>query len=331
MLKLSFLLFVFLTISFFSFSQKNPSDKAILDSLKKNDELIKLLDEIDKPSSYFKIDVAVGNRLFSIRNNSLNALEDDNKLVITPALSYFNKSGFGISFATFLLNDSGKTSLFQSSLTPSYEYQTGKKIYAAASYTRYFVKDSYSSTPSPIQNDFYANAYLKKPWLQPGIAIGYSSGKYNERVFVDTFARIGNQNVPVKFTDTISTNTKAFSLIGSVQHSFEAYELLSKKDAFSFTPQLMLNAGSDSYTEKHKVTSANAALVNARRKKKTARNNTISANDKFQFQSLGLNLDLNYTFGKFNLEPVLYLDYYLPKTDQKRFTQVFNVDLGFTF
>jgi hypothetical protein len=290
-----------------------------------------MLDSLDKPTSYFRVNVGIGNRLFSLRNNSVNALQNDSKLVIIPAIGYHNKTGLGISFATYLLNDNGNTSFFQSSVTPSFEYQTGKTVEAAISYTRYFVKDSYSATPSPIQNDVYANAYLKKPWLKAGLALGYANGKYNEIVHVDTFLRVGNQIVAVKFTDTITTKTKSFSLIGSIQHSFEAYDLLGKDDGLSFTPQLMLNAGAGSYSETHKASSSNSNFSNSGRKRKPTRNNTISENDKFQLQSIGLNLDLNYTIGKFTLEPVLYLDYYLPQTDQKRFTQVFNIDLGFTF
>ncbi len=37
------------------------------------------------------------------------------------------------------------------------------------------------------------------------------------------------------------------------------------------------------------------------------------------------------SIGNFSFAPQLYLDYYLPKTDEKRFTQVFTFTFGYNF
>ena len=51
----------------------------------------------------------------------------------------------------------------------------------------------------------------------------------------------------------------------------------------------------------------------------------------YQAQSLGLDLNLNYSIGIFYFAPEFYIDYYLPKTNDKRVTQIFNLNTGITF
>jgi hypothetical protein len=36
-------------------------------------------------------------------------------------------------------------------------------------------------------------------------------------------------------------------------------------------------------------------------------------------------------FKKFFIEPVVYLDYYLPETTENRFSAIFSVNAGFSF
>ncbi len=54
-------------------------------------------------------------------------------------------------------------------------------------------------------------------------------------------------------------------------------------------------------------------------------------NNNYQLQSLGFDLDINYSIGKFYFEPDVYLNYYLPDTNDNRFTQIFNFNIGITF
>ena len=53
--------------------------------------------------------------------------------------------------------------------------------------------------------------------------------------------------------------------------------------------------------------------------------------NKFEAESIGLDLGLAYSIGRFTFQPDYYVDYYLPQTDEKRFTGIFNVNLGFSF
>ena len=303
---------LYLTITLSAIAQKEETDKASGE-------------EADKPSSYFKIGAGIGNQLLSVNNKALNASQINNKLIFTPNIGYYHKSGLGISFVGYLLSDSGSTNFYQSGLTPSYELD-GEDFSFGISYTRYFVKNKYGGSNSPIQNDFYVNTLFKKGWIQPGLAIGFSNGIYKEINLVTvTLPVLGTRT----FLDTASTKTTAFSLIGSIGHTFEFDNVISGEDLLSFTPALMLNAGSSKLVTTHQNRYSASGFQNPNRRR--IRGNNQSDVTKFGLQSVGANLGLVYSVGSFSLEPQLYLDYYLQASDTKKFTQVYNINFAFTF
>ncbi len=176
-----------------SYGQLSPSDQHILDSLLQNDELLKMINNYDKNFSYFRVNVGVGNNLYSSQDKSIESLQSSQRFVVSPSVGYYHKSGFGISFAGFLLTDNNKTDFYQYTLTPSYSYKKGKVADLLISYTHYFEKSIYNNYTSPIQNEFYGNILFKKPWLKPGIALGYSTGKFDQSIQIDTTVRILNR------------------------------------------------------------------------------------------------------------------------------------------
>ena len=328
------LLFFFLTgILFFSksFGQTNPSDKHIMDSLLQNDEMLKMIGNFGKPSSYFRINIGVGNKLYSSQDKAVESLQNTNQLVISPSVAYYHKSGFGISFTGFLLSENNKTGFYQYSVSPFYNYTKGKVADASLSYTHYFEKDIYSSNTSPIQNEFYGSLVFKKPWLKPGISAGYSSGTYHEIIKIDTIIRIADQQIHIKYIDTTTIKLSSFSVAGTLEHSFGFYNIFSKKDGLSFTPQFSFITGINTYQVSHKSTTANYNSFTKKLSKRIRHFQSQAGNNKYEAQSLGLDLDLNYSIGIFYFEPELYLDYYLPKTNDKRLTQIFNFNIGITF
>ena len=71
---------------------------AVIDTTAILKELSDLLHSNGKPISYATIDVGISNRLFNVRNRSLNAKQiTTGTIVYTPTLSYFHKSGFNIA------------------------------------------------------------------------------------------------------------------------------------------------------------------------------------------------------------------------------------------
>lgn len=328
--KTSFFTAVCLAFQVACYCQQSDADKKLLDSLIKSDDLLRMISSLGKESSYLKLSIGVSNKLFSIYNNSLNALEENRKIIFMPSLEYFHKSGFGISASGFLLNEDNKTGFFQYSLTPSFDYVSGDRIEAGIYYTRFFAEDKYNGAASPIQNDLYLYAALKNTWLKPTVSFGYSTGRYHETIFIDTTMFIQNRPVRVRFTDTLSTKIKSISLIASLSHIFPMYAILHSNDALYFIPQLSLNMGSNKYAVTHKSSTIYRAF---RKKRKTRIRNfeEESTASHFAVESLGLQLDLNYRTGRFNFEPQLYLDYYLPATTEKRFAQIFSVSVGYMF
>lgn len=327
-------LFFFLTgILFFSesFGQTNRTDKQIMDSLLKNDEMMKMINDLDKPSSYFRVNIGFGNKLYSNQNKAVESLQNISQLVISPSVAYYHKSGFGISFTGFLLNENNKTNFYQYSISPFYNYSKGKVVDASFSYAHYFEKDIYSSSSSPIQNEFYGSLLFKKPWLKTGIASGYSSGTYHEIIHIDTSITVSTQPVKVKYIDTTTNKISSFSIAGSLEHSFEFFNLFSKKDGLSITPQLSLITGINSYKVSHKSTVDYYNAFTKKRLKRIRHFQSQSGNDKYQVQSIGFDLDLNYSLGIFYFEPEIYFDYYLPETNDNRLTQIFNFNIGITF
>ncbi|UEG49829.1 hypothetical protein LK994_14400 [Ferruginibacter lapsinanis] len=293
------------------------------DTLELLNDLLGLLDSAYKPKSYVQIGAGVSNKIFSVNNNSLNTKQTASTIVFTPSVGYFHKGGLSISATAYLLNDVRKGfGINQYALTPGYNLPDNNKFDFIASYTYYFVKDKFSSYSSPVQHDLYTSFTYKKPWLAPGLALGYSSGDSKQAFYRDTVINFIQRH----FYDSITNHLKAFSVIATVGHTFEWYQVLYKKDGIIFSPVLMLNMGSSNTTFTHKTNAPNFINFLIKRGKI----NKLQTSP-FEVQSAGLSLDMCYIIGKFTVAPQLYLDYYFPDTDEKRFTQAFSINLGYSF
>ncbi len=319
-------LFIFLK----SFGQ-TPSDKHLLDSLIQNDPMLKMINDFDKPSSYFRIDIGLGNKLYSGSDKAIESLQNFSHLIVTPSLGYYHKSGLGISFTGFLLKEKNKTLFNQYTITPSYAYTSGNVANVLISYTHYFEKNKYSRNTSPVQNEFYGNILFKKPWLKPGLSTGYSFGKYNEIIKVDTTITVLTQQFHINYIDTVTTKLSTFSVAASLEHSFLFFNLFSIKDGLSITPQLLLIGGMNTYNISHTSSLSNFTQFTKIRLSRIRHFQSQANNKDFELQSAGFDLDINYSIGKFYFEPDIYLNYYLPKTKDNRFTQIFNFNTGITF
>ena len=295
------------------------------DSLKILSELMKLLDEGDKPVSFAFANVGIGNRIFSVKNNALNAFQGAASAVIySPSVGYFHKTGLSLTAGANLLNDGGGLGVNQYSLSPSFDLTGNKDIAFGISYAHYFVKDKYSTFSSPIQNDFYTAFIYKKTWLRPGIALGYATGEYKEAKYKDTVVA----GIRRQLYDSINYKLNIFSFLLTASHEFTWYNILSKSDGLTFTPTLMANAGSGNTSISHNTNAT--ILFNFLNKR--GRIPKIQKS-KFELQSIGLNMDLGYSIGNFSFGPQLYIDYYLPAIDPetKRFTPVFTFNIGCYF
>lgn len=303
-------------------------EKRLLDSMFNNDEFIKLFTKKNK--SYVDLSVGIGNSIFSIKNNALNAGQaQTNKIYYTATAAYLHKSGLGLSATGFSAEDDGRLQMYQYAISPSYTY-SNKKMTAGISYTR-FIEGSYAGFDiSPFKNDIYASGIYKKTWLQPGIAIGYSFGK--EKEYYDSVFWFNPQPPAqpriIHLRDTIITRLSSFSVSLSATHKWVFWELLSKKDGILVQPTIMLNASNQKWNTTHSSRLFNnfPRLANYLKR----RFGDGSGSEKFNVQSLGFATTVTYYLGKFYLQPKFYLDYYLPSTTENRLTSLFSVVAGFT-
>lgn len=324
MLKLGYLFALTMLLAAGGYAQQKPAVTLnAKDSADILNSLMSLLDSSDKPTSYAYFNVGIGNRLFSIKNAALNAKQSTtNKIIYSPSLAYFHKSGLGLTIGANLLNDKNGLDVNQYAITPSYDLAGNKDIAFGISYTHYFVKDKFSPYSSPIQNDLYTSLLYKKTWLRPGLALGYSTGDYNDTRFKDTLIA----GIRRHYYDSVNYKLSAFSVMLSASHQFTWYSLFDPSDGLVCTPMLMANAGSGTTTITHKTNALTLFNFLNKRGRIPKLQNT-----KFELQSLGFNFDLDYTVGHLTIEPQLYLDYYLPETDAKKFTQVLVLNIGYTF
>ncbi len=303
-------------------------ERRMLDSMFNNDEFIKLFTK--SATSYVDVSVGIGNGIFSLKNNALNAGQaQTNKIYYTAAAAYFHKTGLAISATCFSTNDDGKVSMYQYAISPSYTY-SNKKFAAAISYTRFIKGSDAGFDISPFKNDFYASAVYKKTWIQPGIAMGYSFGRQVE-YYDSTFwfyPQPPAQPRIIHIRDTITTRLSSFSVSLSATHKWSFWELLNKKDGLQLQPALMLNAGNQKWNNTHSSRLFNNFPRLATYLKR--RFGGESGSENFQLQSLGFAGTATYYFGKFYLQPKIYLDYYLPSTTADRLTSLFSVVAGFT-
>lgn len=306
-------------------------EKLALDSMFKNDEFFKLMMG-DKDRSYFDVNIGIGNGIFSLKNNALNAGQAvTSKLFYRPSIGYYHKSGLALTLNGFLINDEGSLKLYQYAINPSYAYN-GKTIAAGISYTRFIEGSATNFDTNPFKNDFYGIVVYKKTWIEPGLSVGYSFGKvkeYFDTTFWYTLPVYPYTSRIIHITDTITTRLSGFSLMLSATHKWDFYKLVSKKDAILLQPTLLLNAGSQKWNISHSSSLNNRIPLVQSYLKNRYGNGSTSAS--FTLQSMAFLAELTYYYGKFYCQPQLYLDYYLPSTTEKRLTTLFSVTAGFSF
>ena len=326
------LLLCFTITASFVFAQTDSlskEDKRLLDSMFKNDAFINMM---KKDKNYLDVSIGIGNGAFSEHNNAANATEVNKQLIYTPAVNYRLKNGLSFGISAFITGDSsGKPEIYQGALTAGYDYY-GKTIYAGGSYSRYLSNQNKYNSKSLYQNDLYAYAKLAKGIFQPGISLGYVDGKYKELNYVTVRDTVhlplplpNGRDTIIKRTlrDSTDNKTSYFSVAATVGHDFTFYNVFSKKDELDFIPTLILNMGSDKLTQTHTNKIFNSRALSKRKKR--------DFNNKFQVQSVAASFDLTYMVRKFFIQPVLYLDYYLPATTANRFSAIFSVTAGVSF
>lgn len=308
-------------ISFLCFSTKNFSQTqpvkidTDIDSTEILKDLMNLLGNDEKPSSYFTIGLGVGNRVFNLQNNVLNSkVTPENTVIWSPSLFYHHKTGIYISAGASLLNDKKKGfGLTEYSLVTGYELPLNDNADFTVAYTHIFVSDLFSQYASPVHNDLYAAYSYKKTWIRPGVAVDFSSGEYGDI-----------KRVRLLY-DSIDSKLTSFSLVPSISHEFDWQKVFNDKDVIILTPSLMVNMSKSRQHLHHHTNAVNLAAFLNKKSRLPKLENSI-----FEVQSVAWDLDASYAIGKLAFDPQVYIDYYLPSTTGNRLLSYFTFTIRYS-
>ncbi len=267
----------------------------------------------DSASGYFDVNAGVSNGYFSPKTSNTND-QPQSKLFYSVGTGYFSPFGLNLSVLGMLTQDLGSFSLYQTAITPGFDFNKGKTWGGGLSYTRYITKDSTGFYISPLKNEFYGYLTYKPGFLVPTLAVNYAAG--TQKDVLTTQRR------------TVSKTTKVhdISILSSVKHVFDLGSVFSSDDAISFTPTVMAITGTNTYGAN--LLGSKLARFTSNKRAATLAGSTTAS--KFALQYISLYFDFEYSVGKFYLQPQLVLDYTVPKSESQ-WNAIFGLTAGFDF
>ena len=312
--------------------------KSELDLLKDDslmNELKSLLGSMYKPESFFSANLGYSNRLFSTKNNALNVQQaSSSQYAFLPSVSYFHKTGFGLSTTGYMRSINSKPTFYQMAISPSYDY-IGKKIIAGVSYTNYLKTLSDAEFSTPFTHEMYAYAQLRKSIVRPFLALGWASGSYQDISVIPLKIR-GDELLIV---DTSKVQLNDFSATMGLSHTFSFQHVFAKEDLLTFVPSLNLIAELQNY----KTTPQSLGIlkdldedkedddaIDIERigKRFNLNPRTVS---KFSFQTLAFSANANWYKSSYSVSAGYFMGYYFNTLSTSKFAHFFNLTVGVTF
>lgn len=312
--------------------------KAELESLKSDSlvaELRSLFDELYKQESFFSVNLGYSNRLFSANNMAFNAQQvSRGSAAFMPSLSYFNKTGLGISTTGYMSSINGKSTLYQLAISPSFDH-IGKKFMYGVSYSNYQNlmrnqdKNAFNMN-TPYQHEVYGYAQMRSPWLRPFLSMGWATGKY---IDVST-AEIEISGDDFKIVDTSEIRLNDFSTTVGISHTFAFDKAITKKGYFTLMPQVYLIGGVQQYKTQTKSTGfldfprSKRSELDRIRKRYNLQPTTVS---KFSMQTAAFSLNAAWYHANVSVSAGYFLGYYFENITTNKLLHLFNLNLGITF
>jgi hypothetical protein len=342
MLKKWLIALAFTILAWPVFSQTSPADSTLhrstegllTDTTIDYDDLFRdfedFMDSILMPRSYFMPSLSVARGYFNFTGKGNELLETTPKIMYSPMLTWYHKSGWGLSATGYLVNDEKNLNLYQYSITPSFDYLQNRDIATGLSYSRYITKDSLPFYTSPLKNEVYAYFTYRKWWARPMIALSYGWGSrsdYEEREDLIQSLRLRPRGYTyINTKESVSD----FSLLASVRHDFYWLDVFTYNDHVRFTPQVNFTSGTQKFGFNQTSNTYGTTLRNATNVLYSTEN--IYLDDQLDFQPLSLTLYLRgeYSIGKFFIQPQFMIDYYFP-VEQNNFSTLFSINMGMVF
>lgn len=304
----------------------NADTTAVLDSLLADFD--DYLDSLSRRKSLFFAGVGIGTGIFSFENKNTVIINNEKKLIFSPSLGYYHKSGFGISAVAFAMNHNNNFSFYQFALSPSYDL-ISRKISTGISYAHYFNKDSLDFYTTPIKDELFAYFSYKKWWVRPTLSISYGWGsktdydKQKYRIWSRQLQQVRSYYITIRNDESIRDLFVTFS----VRKDFDWWNVFSKHDNITVTPVLLANAG----TQQFGFNTSYSYTFNPVRVNSLPSNSSASDNTQFAMQSASAIFRASYMKGKFLVQPQVLFDYYLQPTESNRFNTVFSFNISIAF
>lgn len=251
-----------------------------------------------RDESYVDVNLAAGNTFFTPKPVALNS--PVTRAYYSAGAGYYHRSGLSLALKGLYTSDKGSFTIYQTSITPAYEYSGSKHVGFGLSYTHYFNKDSVSFYQSPLVNEYYVYIMYKNDIIEPELSFTYATGTQKAKVL----NQVKTRNVNDYYTTL------------SLKHDWEW-------DQFSFTPVFSLTAGSNEYG--FNGVSGKGKGNGGGKIRRAAAQTT----KKFELQDMGLSLEAEYKIMKFYIEPAISFDYYIP--DSGGLSWLGSLTVGYSF
>jgi hypothetical protein len=327
---------IFILLEFFisgsALAQKPEKQQPAIDSLFTDydvlfSELDAFLDSILAPRNFALINIGVTPGYFTEESKESYLLKTSRKLIYSPSISYFFKSGIGMSAGATIVNDGQKLNPFQYSATLSYDYIKNKKFITGIGFSHFFTKDSLPFYTSPLQNGALAYFTYRNFWVKPTLALSYGWGtrsEYSEREEYITSIRLRPRGY-TRINTTESIND--LSLTASVRHDFYWLNVFSHSDFIRLTPQVSFVSGTQKFG--FNQTSNTYATRRLGGANLLYNSENVYLDDQLYFQPLSLTgfIKTEYSRGRFFIQPQVMFDYYFPATAHN-FSTAFVVNAG---
>ena len=344
MRKIYLVTILLLGLNSYSFSQTEPGDTIpaaqeddlAIDTTMDYDALLSeleiFLDSLLKPRSYFLASVSATPGYFNFTEKNNTRLLILKKLIYTPTIGYYHKSGLGLGFSGNLIDDEKHLNLYQFGITPSIDFLHNRKLIGGFSYTRYFTKDSLPFYTTPVKNEANGYIFWRKPWLQMSLSVNYGWGNFRDvkaRISFINFLRLRRRIIDYLLQNA-EANVSDFSVTASVLHHFYWLNIFSKKDNIRLTPQIIFTSGSQQFGLNQPVTNSTIPKTTRTNLVTAARELSLDEKNKFEPVSLSAVIKAEYDIGKFFIQPQFILDYYFPARE-KNLSALFSISAGFVF
>ncbi len=308
---------------------KNNIIDTTLDYSNSLEDFEAFMDSILAPHSYFSVSLSAGRGYYNYESNSSSLIKTLKRIMYSPQLAYYHKSGLSLSATAYMVRDSSKFNYYQTAISPGYDYLQDKDFATGIIYTRFLTKDSLPFYTTPLQNELYAYFTYRKWWFKPMLALSFGWGSrkdVSKREIIIQDLRLRRQGfIIINSNETIND----FSVTLSVRHDFYKLQVLNKKDYVRISPQIAFVSG----TQKFGLNQSSAIYATASGGISNLLNSdNIYLDDKIRFQPLSVSFFLRgeYSIGKFYFQPVLIADYYIPAS-RDNFSLSFLVNAGVIF